>query len=109
MGRLHHRISESPTGSSSELSALNSQLALPEQGAGLETSCGPFQLQLPHGHMVILCFMFMTSKSMASGYFARTLHDGFKSFRCSVFLGMMAVLSQVTSRKPSYLVPNQCS
>lgn len=97
MGRLHHRISESPIGSRSELSALNPQLALLEQEAGLETSCGSFQLELPHGHMVSLCFIFMTSKSMASGYVARSLHDGFKSFRCGIFLGMMAVLSEVTS------------
>lgn len=48
---------EDLTGSSPEQSGLISQLALLEEEAGLETSCGPFQLGLCHDHMVNLSFM----------------------------------------------------
>lgn len=57
MDSRHHWSFKSPTGPSPELSALNSQLDLLEQDAGLEISCGSFQIELPHGHMVSLCFM----------------------------------------------------
>ena len=65
---------EDLTGSSPEQSGLISQLALLEEEAGLETSCGPFQLELPHDHMVNLCFM-LTSVTPLSQLHLVTLPD----------------------------------